>query len=79
MWKYPDSSTKRKPSASFTPMHAGLVSQLTVGSLVIFVNARVYEKFQWETEEILVYPGCWLYGIVENWGGHMRRYEAEAL
>ncbi len=81
MWKYPDSSTKRAPLPSFTPMHADFLPQLTVGALVIFVNARVYEAFHWETEEILVYPGCWLYGIIENWQESAvgRRYERSPL
>lgn len=81
MWRYPDSSTPRKPEPSFTPMHEKLVAELKVGDLVVFVNSRVYETFKWETEDILVYPGCWLQGIVD--GSHLneglRRYEPEPL
>lgn len=83
MWRYPDSSTPRKPSPVFTPMHAGLLDSLKVGDLVVFTNARVYDTFKWENEDILVYPGCWIHGVVtdthlDNFPS-LRRYEPEPL
>lgn len=82
MWRFPDSSTPRPPTPVFTPIHEGLVGHLHVGDLVIFNQARVYEVFKWEGDDILVYPGNWILGVVSGLPmdvPEVRRYEEEAV
>lgn len=64
------------------PKHlAEFEGELEVGDLVLFTNARVLDYFHFEGEDILVYPGNWLHGVVT--GIHLadhpeqRRYEPE--
>ncbi len=40
------------------------LENLKVGDLVVFVNSRTYDYFRWGNDDILVYPGNWLYGVV---------------
>lgn len=64
-WKPPDMTFRQRPKPPvFTPEHAAWLSDLKVGDLVIYVQARVYDFFVWEGADILIYPGCWLMGHV---------------
>lgn len=56
---------------------------IAVGDIVVFVSSRVYTSFRWGDHDILVYPGNWLYGVLED--HHLaaeperRRYEYEPV
>lgn len=56
----------RTPGPRFTPAHRASRQAIKVGALVVFINARVYEVFRWETEDLLVYPGNWILGVIEG-------------
>jgi hypothetical protein len=82
MWRYPDSSTPRRPVPVFTHAHEMDLDDLKVGDLVVYNHARVYDHFPFGEFDIFVYPGCWIYGVVT--GLHVndpsvRRYEREAV
>lgn len=77
-WKPSDRSIAwDRPMSSL----AEFEGELAVGDLVVFTNARVLDHFTWEGDDILVYPGNWLHGVVT--GIHLatnpdlRRYERE--
>ncbi len=66
-WKPPDLS--RRPEilpARFAAGHQDWLETVKVGDLVVFTQARAYDVFQFENEDIIVYPGCWLHGRVEE-------------
>ncbi len=66
-WKPPDLS--RMPQiqpARFDEAHKAWLEDLKVGDLVVYTQARCYDVFRWEDEDILVMPGDWLHGRVEE-------------
>jgi hypothetical protein len=67
----------RRPSVS----DAEFEGELAVGDLVLFTNARVLDFFTWDGEDILIYPGNWLHGVVTEVylsdNPERRRYEPE--
>lgn len=66
-WRPPDLSMR--PAilpGRFDEGHIEWLSQLKVGDLVVFTQARAYDTFRWNDEDIIVFPGCWLHGIVED-------------
>ena len=66
-WKPPDLS--RMPQiqhATFDERHRERLDTLKVGDLVIFTQARAYDVFQWLGADIVVYPGNWLHGKLEE-------------
>lgn len=77
-WKPSDRSVDFARPSKTTAEFEG---ELSVGDLVLFVNARILDHFHWEGDDILVYPGNWLHGVVT--GIHLadhpdeRRYEPE--
>jgi hypothetical protein len=66
-WKPPDLS--RMPQiqpARFDQRHIERLDTLKVGDLVVYTQARAYDVFNWKGEDILVYPGNWIHGRVEE-------------
>ena len=63
----------------FTEAHAWLTSEIKPGDLVVYNQARVYETFKYDGQDYLIYPGCWLLGVVKDahlsMNPHLRRYE----
>ena len=53
------------------------------GDVVVFINARVLDTFKWGDQDILVYPGNWLLGVVsDTWLANRpeaRRYADQPL
>jgi hypothetical protein len=62
----PDSLTRRKPMGVYTVGHALRAGDVKAGDLVVYNNARVYDTFRHEEDDILVYPGIWLEGVVTD-------------
>ena len=56
---------------------------LKAGDLIVYNQARVYDHFRWEHEDILVYPGYWVLGIVKDGvlveHPELRRYEKQPI
>jgi hypothetical protein len=56
---------------------------LEVGDLVLFTNARILDHFHWEGDDILIYPGNWLHGVVTGTfladNPAARRYDKEGF
>jgi hypothetical protein len=52
--------------ARFDAAHKDWLEDLKVGDLVVYTQARCYDVFPWNGEDILVYPGDWLHGRVEE-------------
>lgn len=66
MWKTPDSFTRRKKPPAFTFGHKLALSELQVGDLVVYNAARAYDTFEFEGDVCIVYPGNWIYAIVDQ-------------
>ena len=67
IWKPPDlSRVPQRQPARFQAGHEGWLEDLKVGDLVVYTLARCYDVFPWNGEDILVYPGEWLHGRVED-------------
>ena len=56
---------------------------IMTGDLVLFTNARILDTFAWEGDDILVYPGNWIHGVVTETylarSPGARRYELETF
>lgn len=56
---------------------------LKTGDLVVYNQARVHDHFRWLHEDILVYPGYWVLGIVKDGvlveRPELRRYEKQPI
>jgi hypothetical protein len=81
-WKPPDLTDRARPQpASFCASHEAWLTELEVGDLVVYVQARVYDHFVWEGHDVLIYPGNWLMGVITgtslNASPELRRYEGE--
>ncbi len=84
-FKAPDFSLEppRVKHGVFSEAAAAQLDDLKVGDLVVFVNSRAYDHFRWGNDDILVYPGNWIYGVVT--GTHVaenpevRRFALEPL
>jgi hypothetical protein len=81
-WKPPDMTDRaRAKPALFDAAHAAWLDELSVGDLIVYVQSRVYDHFEWEGRDVLVYPGNWVYGAITgtslNANPHLRRYEGE--
>lgn len=66
MIRTPDSMTARLPMAAFTMSHKLELSQLAPGDLVIYNQARIFETFPFQGDDVILYPGNWIYAIVEE-------------
>jgi hypothetical protein len=81
-WKAPDLTFRARPlPARFDAAHQEWLSTLKVGDLVIYVQSRAYDVFVWEGEDIIVYPGNWIHGLVDETSialyPELRRFERE--
>lgn len=79
-WKTPDSRTVRPKPAQFNEGHRAWLEEIKVGDLVVYIQSRVYEFFEWEGEDILVYPGNWIMGVAGDLTiteEELRRYERD--
>lgn len=66
-WKPPDLSRLPQPQpARFGEGHKAWLEDLKVGDLVVYTQARTYDVFPWDGEDILVHPGDWLHGRIED-------------
>jgi hypothetical protein len=81
-WRPPDLSNRARPKPPvFTEAHEDLLRDLKVGDLVVYITARVYDHFRYESQDILVYPGNWIQGVVTDFHladrPEVRRYERQ--
>lgn len=81
-WKPPDMTHRARPRPPrFDDAHRAWLETVKVGDLVVYVQSRVYDFFVWEGEDILVYPGNWLHGVVDDsmlaLHPELRRFEGE--
>ena len=54
--------------------------ELKPGDLIVYIQSRVYDVFEWEGEDILVYPGNWIMGVADSMtitDAELRRYERD--
>jgi hypothetical protein len=66
-WTPPDLSMR--PAVlppRFSAGHQERLALLKPGDLVVYTQARAYDVFNFMGEDILVYPGCWIHGVVED-------------
>jgi len=79
-WRPPDLTHRTRPFLpSFSAGHQEWLSSLKVGDLAIYVQSRVYDDFEYDGQRILVYPGNWILGIVDETtlAPELRRYEGD--
>ena len=66
-WKAPDLTFRARPKpARFDAGHEEWLRDLKVGDLVIYIQARIYDVFQHDGQDIIVYPGDWIQAVVED-------------
>jgi hypothetical protein len=66
MIRTPDSLTRRKPPPQFSLGHKLALGDINIGDLVYYSTPRIYDHFEYEGDDIIIYPGCWLYGVVTD-------------
>lgn len=80
-WKAPDLTFRARPKpARFDAGHIEWLQDLKVGDLVVYIQARVYDVFQHDGQDILVYPGDFIQAVVEGTSlddPKARRYEKD--
>ncbi len=82
-WKPPEDLNYAPKPVGWGPDAEARINDIKVGDLVVFAQSRVYTTFKWGDADILVYPGNWLYGVVEEHHlvehPELRRYEYEPV
>ncbi len=67
-WKAPELHINRwrPPPPDFNEAHASLLEDVKPGDLVVYINSRAYDFFTWETDDLIVYPGNWIQGVLRD-------------
>lgn len=80
-WKPPDMTNRVRPKpAQFNEGHQSWLDGLRAGDLVVYIQSRVYDVFEWEGVDLLVYPGNWILGVAGDLSiseEELRRYERD--
>lgn len=66
MRRFADSSTYRPLPPAFSLGHKLALADVQPGDLVVYNAARIYDYFEFEGDNVLLYPGNWIYGVVEQ-------------
>lgn len=70
----------RPKPAQFNEGHQSWLDGLRAGDLVVYIQSRVYDVFEWEGVDLLVYPGNWILGVAGDLSiseEELRRYERD--